>query len=143
RFLARAEHASAKLLSGWRLLAEAEPTDFEPWLQIARLAAKSSDWASCLDAAEKAVAQAPDHADALRLRLSAAIESQNCGPLQSYWTDLNAVAPDRAAQALRRALQSGNEEVAFRLLAAAHAAGGLTPEQQARRQDMLATTAVA
>ncbi|MEO7026795.1 MAG: hypothetical protein ABI056_04490 [Caulobacteraceae bacterium] len=136
RALARCPQPGSDAAAGWRTLADADPKDPEPWLQLARLAAREKAAVALLQACDELLARAPDHPEGLARRTAALISLGRADDLAETWTRLQAVDADRAADVLARAMAADDADAAAVLLGAAAAAGALDGRGDAARENL-------
>ena len=125
RVLTRAPRADVDIIGGWRVYALTAPDDVEPWLQIARLAARADDRRTSLDACEEALGRDPRHAEVLTLKIAALQALHRHDVAGSAWGLLREVDPERAEAVLARATDAGDSESAIAMLGAARSKGPL------------------
>ena len=125
RALARSPVAGVDDAAGWRLLADAEPADPEPWLQLARIAAREKNPAESLHACDAVLARAPDHPEGLARRIAALILLGRPEEAARTWVRLEGVDKARAVDALTRAAAGPDADAKAAMLGAAIAAGTL------------------
>ncbi|MGI9170381.1 MAG: hypothetical protein ACR2FH_09425 [Caulobacteraceae bacterium] len=130
RALTRSPRAEVDIIAGWHAFAATAPDDVEPWLQIARLAARAEDRRTSLDACEEALLREPDHPEILSLKI-AALDALGGGEAAiAIWSTLHDVDPDRALAILTRAIDAGEGETAAAMLGEALASGPLAGEME-------------
>lgn len=134
RALTRAPRPEVDAIGGWRALAVTTPEDPEPWLQIARLAARAKDAATTLEACEEVLARSGGHLEALGLKLGALSRLGSHGEIGATWRQLHEVDVERAAAVLTRATEDEDADVAVAMLAEAAALGALGASGEHQRQ---------
>jgi len=125
RVLTRAPRAGVDVVGGWRAFAITAPDDPEPWLQIARLAARANDRQTSLEACDEALGRDPRQSEVLTLKIAALQALGLHGALAPVWSVLNQVDPERAAVALARAVDADEQDSAVVMLGAARIMGPL------------------
>ncbi len=135
RVLTRAPRADVDIIGGWRAYALTEPDDVEPWLQIARLAARADDRRASLEACEEALGRDPRQPEVLSLKIAALGALGRHDAVGSVWGLLREVDPERAEAVLARAADAGDRESAIAMLGAARSVGplGAAMEHEALR----------
>ncbi|MGI8839816.1 MAG: hypothetical protein ACR2F8_03380 [Caulobacteraceae bacterium] len=133
RALTRSPPADVDVIGGWRALAETTPDDPEPWLQIARLAARAGDGAAALEAGDEVLARADGHAEALGLKLTALSILGAHDAIGEAWRQLHAADPARARTLADRAADKADIDSAAAMLGEAGALGALDAEGELRR----------
>lgn len=123
RVLTRAPRAGVDVIGGWRAFAETAPDDPEPWLQIARLAARADDRRTSLEACDEALGRDPRQPEVLTLKIAALQVLGLHDAVGPAWRLLNQVDAERAVAALARAIDAGDQESASAMLGAARAMG--------------------
>ncbi len=126
RALARAPVAGVDAAEGWRALATADPADAEPWLQLARIAAREKDAVGLLRACDGLLDRSPGHAEGLARRVAALAALGRPDEAARCWTELADVDRPRATDAVARAAAGTDLDARAALLGAAMAAGALT-----------------
>ncbi len=126
RVLTRAPRADVDLIGGWRAYALTAPDDVEPWLQIARLAARADDRRASLDACEEALDRDPRHAEVLTLKIAALQALGRHDAVGPAWGLLREADAERAEAVLTRAADAGDSEGAIAMLGVARSMGPLS-----------------
>jgi len=128
RALTRAPRQGVDVIGGWRAFARTAPDDVEPWLQIARLAARADDRRTSLEACEEALRRDPRQVEILTLKITALQTLAFHGAVAPTWCVLNEVDPERAAAVLVRTADAGDKEATLALLEAARTMGSVSAE---------------
>jgi cytochrome c-type biogenesis protein CcmH/NrfG len=133
RALTRAPPPGVDVTGGWRALAQTAPDDPEPWLQIARLAARAGEAATALEACDAVLARAADHPEALSLKLGALSALKAHGGVGEVWEALRRADPERAWALVARAGDEADLDAAASMLGEAGSQGLLDADGEHQR----------
>jgi tetratricopeptide (TPR) repeat protein len=128
RALVRWPMADIDVAAGWRSVAASAPEDPEPWLQIARLAARAKDSRGAIEACDKVLTRSAGHGEALTIKIAQLQSQGELEDVAELWTQLNAADPKRARTVLTKATEGADTDAVAILLGAGGAAGALETE---------------